>query len=573
MSIHQSVASGHSGRSSARTFVRRLYFYGMALISLIAAVIAIDNLLRTLDEIWFGSRINYAIDGYTRDAIAGSGGVLLVAAPIFLLHWAFILRRRDPEELQSGMRKFFIYVASAVAIGFAIVNLYDLLQGIAHLAVGMPLSESIIWPDGWLHHLLMYVVAMLLQLYLFNIAAKDGDLGQEIGLAGTWRRLYQTAAGLFGLALTIVASVQLVDTLLRLLLGAAGLNLSVSWWRSLVGDSIAQLILGALILRTNWVRWQALSHKYPQERQSALRRFYLYVAVVMGALTVLIPISELLRALLLVLFRYEYLSDTTVQDVLATTMAAAPIGLYVWRWHWKFLQTEADSYGESSQGATIRRLYYYAVAMTGLVLVWFGAIDLVQVAIDWATGSTVVAGDRLWAMPLAAGLSRLLIAAPIWAFHWQVVQRIATRDDAEGRVERASGPRRVYLYGVALAGGLVILYYLAQVVYRVLLVILGDTSVSFVGAGPAGDLARCLIAAAIWTLHVMAIRRDSQMGSEAVEADAPQAIDIDEQRAILEARINLLEIQLREAREALAALPAHKPVHSPGNNPEGNIAE
>lgn len=555
MSTYQSVPTGQQTGSNARTFVRRLYFYGMALISLIVALIAIDNLVNVLDEIWLGgSNTVYAIDGYTRDAIAGSGGVLLVAAPIFLLHWALILRRRDEDELRSGMRKFFLYVASAVSIGFAMANLYSLLQGIARLAVGMPLSQSMIWPDGWLQALLMFVVAISLQLYLFSVAKSDGDLGQETGIAGTWRRLYQTAAGLLGLGLTIWGGIQLVDTVVRLLMGAAGMNLSVSWWRSLLGDSIGQLLLGVLILRINWVRWQSLATQYPQERQSALRRFYLYGAVVMGALAVLLPLSELVRALLLLLFRYEYLGDSAVLDVLATSIAAMPIGLFVWYWHWQFLQKEAASFGESTQGATIRRLYYYAVAATGLVLVWFGAIDLVQVALDWATGQSVVVGDRLWITPLAAGLSRLLIATPIWAFHWQVVQRIATREDDAGRAERASGPRRVYLYGVALAGGLVILYYLAQVVYRVLLVILGDTSVSFTGAGPAGDLARCVIAGAIWALHIMAIRRDSQLGAEALE-EAPQAVALDERRAILEARINLLEMQLREAREELAALP------------------
>jgi hypothetical protein len=253
------------------------------------------------------------------------------------------------------------------------------------------------------------------------------------------------------------------------------------------------------------------------------------------------------------LFGYWTLSDSSLLDSFATTLAATPIGLFVWRWHWRFLQQEAASYGESAQGATIRRLYYYAVALTGLVLLWFGAIDVVQVGLDWATGQIIAVGDRIWLQPLAAGLSRLLIAAPIWAFHWQIAQQVARREDDTGRAERASGPRKVYLYGVALAGGLIILYYLAQVAYRLLLLLLGDPTVSFVGAGPAGDLARSAIAAAIWIVHVMAIRRDSQMGADPV-VEAPAPIETDERRAILEARINLLEMELNAARTELAAL-------------------
>ena len=558
MTTLNSAVPARPAGGGARTFVRRLYFYGMALISLIAALIAVDNLLNVLDQIWLGdgsAGALAAIDAYTRDAIAGNGGVLLVATPIFLIHWAAIRRRRDAEELQSGMRKLFLYGAAAVAVGYAAYNAYLLMQGVAHLAVGVPLTKSQIWPDGWLHALLMLVISIALQVYCLQVAVEDGDLGLEVGIAGTWRRLYQTAAGLFGLWLVLSASVDLVETLLRLLLNASGMVLTVSGWRPLLGDAIGQLLLGALFLRLNWVRWHALAMAHPQEAQSALRRFYLYAAVVFSALTVLLPLAELVEMVLLALFGYWSIGDGVVLDSVATTLAAAPIGLWSWRWHWRFLQREAATYGESTQGATIRRIYYYAVAATGLVLVWFGAIDLVQVALDLATRQATTVGEGIWMQPLASGLSRLLIAAPIWAFHWQVVQRIARGEDALGQAERASGPRKVYLYGVALVGGLVILYYLAQVVYRLLLVLLGDTSASFVGAAPASDLARSLIAAVIWVVHVMAIRRDGQMGADAVPEEA-QPVALDEQRAILEARINLLEVELREARAKLAALPA-----------------
>ncbi len=556
MTTLDAAAPNRQAKDGARTFVRRLYFYGMALISFIAALIAVDNLLDVLDQIWLGERaagLVVTADTFTRETIAGNGGLLLVATPIFLLHWGFILRRREPDEIQAGMRKFFLYVVAAVAVGYAAYYAFLLLQNVAQLALGVPLAQSEIWPTGWLHGLLMVVIAASLQRYFLHIAAGDGDLGEEVGIAGTWRRLYQTAAGLAGLILTLMGSVGLVETLLRLLLNVTGVGLSVAWWRPTLGDNIAQLLIGVLFLRYNWTFWQRLAGANPHEAQAALRRFYLYAAVVVSALTVLLPLASLVAALLLVLFGAFKIQDVTVLDTLTTALAAVPIGLVVWRWHWRYLAQEAATYGESAQGATVRRLYYYAVALTGLVVVWFGAIDLVQVVIDFATRQAVIAGQGLWVEPLASGLSRLVIAAPIWAYHWQASQRVARRDDIMGQAERASGPRKVYLYGVALAGGLIILYYLAQVAYRLLLVLLGDTSATFAGAGPAGDLARSAIAALIWTVHVLAIRRDGQMGAEPV-AEAPASVDIDERRAILEARINLLEIELRAAREELAAL-------------------
>lgn len=556
MSVVNSAAQTHFEDGGARAFVRRVYFYGMALISLIAALVAIDNLLHVLDQIWLGDMSDgalIAIDSYTRDIIAANGGILLVATPIFLVHWNVAQRRREPEEIASGMRKFFLYAAAAVSVGYAVANAYSLLQGIAQLAVGMPIDQSLIWPTGWLHDLGMCVIATLLQLYFLSIAASDGDLGTEVGIAGTWRRLFQCAAGLFGLGLAIIGAVGLVDTLVRLLMGAAGMNLSVSWWRPLVGDHLAQLLLGFFLLRVNWVNWQEIADAHPQEKLDALRRFYLYAAVVFGALTVLLPLAEVVRCVLLALFGYWSWTDTELLDSVATMIAAIPVGLYVWQWHWRYLQQEAATYGESAQGATIRRIYYYAVALTGLALVWFGAIDVVQVVIDWTSGQGIFVGDSLWLLPLAAGLSRLLIGAPIWAYHWQVSQQVARRADEVGHSERASAPRKVYLYGVALIGGLIILYYLAQVAYRILLVLLGDPTASFVGAAPAGDLARSAIAAIIWLVHFTAIRTDAKMGAEPV-AEKAVPIALDERRAILEARINLLEKELSDARAELAAL-------------------
>jgi hypothetical protein len=306
------------------------------------------------------------------------------------------------------------------------------------------------------------------------------------------------------------------------------------------------------------VRWQELAKDNLPELQSALRRFYLYAAVIFGALTVLIPLTEFVRDALLAIFGYYQWNDIDVEDSFTMALVAVPIGLFVWRWHWRYLQQEAAAYGESAQGANVRRLYYYAVAFTGLVFVWLGAIDVVQVIVDWVSGQSLIVGQSIWLEPLATGLSRLVIAAPIWAYHWQIGEKAARREDEAGRAERASAPRRVYLYGVALIGGLVILYYLAQVVYRLLLVLAGDPIADFAGAESAADLARCIIAGAIWVVHFMAIRRDGQISAAATlevpETPANAPATIAERRELLEAQISLLETELSAARAELAAL-------------------
>ena len=112
--------------SSRLALIRRLYFYLVILASLIAGLIAFDQLLDVLSEVWLGSGVGVNSDVWVRNAIAGSAGVLVVATPIFLIHWGYVQRRLDsPDEREAGLRKFTIYVASAICAGYALYGGYE----------------------------------------------------------------------------------------------------------------------------------------------------------------------------------------------------------------------------------------------------------------------------------------------------------------------------------------------------------------------------------------------------------------------------------------------------------------
>ncbi|HXF61896.1 MAG TPA: DUF5671 domain-containing protein, partial [Caldilineaceae bacterium] len=271
--------------SSARTVVRRLYFYGVALVSFMAALVALNILLQTLTAVWLDRAWLEVVDfTYVRDTVAAGGGLLLVATPIFLLHWGFAQRRADEEERRSALRKLFLYGASLVAVGYALYYSYELLQGLALLALGEPALSTPIWPSKWLADLLMVIAGTALQAYFHTILVQDGDYGAEIGGAGALRRLYQTLAGLVGLALVILGVGGVIETLALLLLEMSERTVGIGWWRSGVGSGIAQALVGALLVRINWMRWRTLAVRHPAEAQTALRRFYLYGSVVIGAL-------------------------------------------------------------------------------------------------------------------------------------------------------------------------------------------------------------------------------------------------------------------------------------------------
>ncbi|MBP7964220.1 MAG: hypothetical protein KBG20_02840 [Caldilineaceae bacterium] len=557
----QTNTAGTEADPSRLSTIRRLYFYTITWVSLIAGVNAVAGLIRTLTDVWLtpASAYQVQVGNLMRDTIASSGGLLLVATPIFLLHWRYIRRNlTDAGEIWATLRKLYLYLSVGTGIFLLLTNGIPLVRGIAQIASGDALSGSPIWPSRWLFLVLMMALGTALAQYFDRIAQSDGDHGGEVGWGGTMRRLYQTILGLIGLGLLIFGAAGLLETFWRLVLPLERLGTGDNWWSEPFSNSVAMLVFGILVWRMNWQRWSQLAAANPDEAQTALRRFYLYAGVVGSALAALIPAALLLREILLILFGSGTGTTAELLAKLTMPLAYVPVGILAWRWHWRTVSAEAarhdDELGETPASATIRRLYYYLVAAAGLGMVWFGLVELVQMVLDVVgiSGLTTSEG-KVWVDPLANGLSLLAVGAPIWAAHWRTVQQVARRDDAGGLAERASLPRRVYLYGVLLVGALMILFFLASVVYRLLLLVMGDPNANLFSTQTAGDIARSAISAILWAVHLLALRRDLRLGAEQPVEQAIVA-SAEDHRAALTARINSLETELAALRNELADL-------------------
>jgi hypothetical protein len=171
----------------------------------------------------------------------------------------------------------------------------------------------------------------------------------------------------------------------------------------------------------------------------------------------------------------------------------------------------------------------------------------------------------IWHEPLANGLSLLAVGAPIWALHWRSIQQIAGQAGEAGSAERDALMRKIYLYGVALIGALIILFQLAQVIYRLLLALMGDGTAGLFSTETAHQLADCLVAGVIWAVHLLAIRRDAQLerATPKPAAQAPSTFVApalastatpQERRALLEQHKAALEQELERVKQELATL-------------------
>ncbi len=91
---------------------------------------------------------------------------------------------------------------------------------------------------------------------------------------------------------------------------------------------------------------------------------------------------------------------------------------------------------------TIRRLYFYAVALISLEVVLWGLIGLLRSIFDRTVGSSAEA--------LARAIALVLVGVPIFLFHWLWAQRAAGRDAEES----GAALRAIFFYS-ALVGTLI----------------------------------------------------------------------------------------------------------------------
>ncbi len=554
----QTMTEQTTAETGRLAMIRRLYLYLIAFISLIAGLSAAYGLIEALIRLWIpdGTVPGLSATGSVQRAIAQPGGFLIVSAPIFLIHWRYIRRLvQQPGESRAALRKLFIYAALATTAYVSARALYHIIEGSFQLLLGAAPSEEELRPGGWVAQFFHAGIHLILSLYFARLLQEDGDLGVERGWAGTWRRLFQLLVGLVALGLLLTGAADVLNFVWRALLepfGAASLaTVGTGWWQRGISGSLAAVLVGALVWRLTNLYWNALMTAQPPEGRMALRRLYLYVATVLAAAITLVPVAMLLRLGVLFLFGGVDTGDIDIDD-LTTPLGLLPVGALAWRWHWLQVSAEAQRYGDSRESEFVRRLYYYAVAATGLLLLWIGLVDLVRALLDLAVIGSISIEKGFRAHQFSSGVSLIAVGAPVWSLHWRTAQRVAEQDNEAGRAERASWPRRVYLYGIALVGALLILFELAQVVYRLLLWALGDPNADFFGAETLDGLVRAGTAAAFWAVHLLAIRNDTRMVDEEAEAAARESEHKERRRDDLAARIAELETELSNLRAELA---------------------
>lgn len=513
--------------------VRRLYLYTMSAITLATLSAGITMLLRVLLEQLGLGPSGELIGGDRSEAVRRELSVAIalvgVSTPVWLLHWWLVersvssARPNADGERTSTIRALYFSLVLGVLLLFGALAAADLIRGVLQRLLGQS-GQIYDDPGSALAALLVTAAAWTFHA---TIRRRDMRVGPMANAAAWLPRAYLYVAAFAGLALLLTGVGSLIESTAAALVGdpevfePGGPDFRLA---ALAG-AVAQTIVGAAI----WLGHSSYAARLirdagwrgASERSARLRLAYYVAAIALGAIGVIVELSEALRAVLAAAFGAAPASAEASDLALAALVPAFTALPYLAAWwlHLGWARSEAREADDHRRLATVSRLDSYAVGLVGLA---FGAVGLgwlLGLVLDVLLGGTrVVAGSDFWRLELSQFLPFAVIGSGVWLWKWRDV---IVRQQADPEAEAVSTIRRVYLLGVLAASVLIGLGSLGLVVYRLVSGLLGvDPSASLVSelSTPLGSL---VVAAAVALYNGLALRRDQALRAEAPPTPAP----------------------------------------------------
>ncbi|MFQ5595502.1 MAG: DUF5671 domain-containing protein [Anaerolineae bacterium] len=484
--------------------VRRWYMFVVSAINLQAVTWAVIALLWNLLTPGVKAPV---------EAIAFQIAVIIVGLPIFLAHWLWAQRlaERDADERETAVRRLYLYGMLAAYLGPFAFNAFNLGTTLLRLAFGEQrrgFFSGFSPTEALIRHLVAMVVLGMLWFYHQRVVAEDAKVAPETGNAATVRRLYILGFSAVGGTMTILGIIHLLRWIMfqfgggTVIGGPGGAGLAVE---------VARLSVGMALWLLFWAQAQRLfTGPSEEERESALRKLYLYLAVLIAVLSAVTNATFILAGFFRRLLDLPSRGD--IRDPLPIV-----IGMAVpWAYHTYVLRDDAALASEAPRQAGIRRLYLYLVAAVGLAAFLVGLSGDISVVIRSLAerapqlGSAQVFGADLREQ-LAWFTAALIAGLPVWILPWRQAQLEAVASGPAGAEERRSVVRKIYLYFYLFVATMTVLSSAVYIVYQLLSLILGARGPGNLLSDLGQPIAFSLIAVGVWLYHGFALRGDRQL--------------------------------------------------------------
>lgn len=373
-----------------------------------------------------------------------------------------------------------------------LLNGYDLLLflmgrwlGVVDNALGI--FSWMNWEDAVRERLSIILILTPLVIYHAWWAQQDIALVQDSENATTVRRLFLLSFAFGGI---VMVTTGMNELLLQLFREIGTPLFSMTTLRASMSFTTTKLFIGIPLWLWCWINAQRLfAAATVGERESAIRKFYLYALIITTFFTATVTIRGVLIMNLL-----EIAHEGGWREVIATLIPATSL----WGYHRSVLHRDEQVATEAPRQATVRRLHLYLIAAIGLVVLLGGVVGIISALIQ----PSRVPGE------IAVAISTILVGVPVWLLPWRRAQAAAVHPDGHG--ERQSLIRRLYLYGNLFLATLAVLGAAIYSLTRILTLVLGASFEWNLLADIAPAVALLFIGVGAWLYHGMALRGDGQ---------------------------------------------------------------
>ncbi len=416
--------------------VRRLYVYLVAGASLAVLITGLNGAGATLIELLLRGG---ALEGTYRQTIATVAAEILVALPLWVLHWRYAQRlaHRDPTERRAVLRRLYLYaVLSALLLALGqLANTW--IDAALRVVLGLRTGTGDSTATGLLRTLWELALVGAFWVYPFGIANIDRVAVGESGGSATLRRWYAYGSQFVALLVGLAGA----QALLQLLLLNLFAPTAVVGTGSAVAAGVAQTLVGFGI----WLvqrQWTAQAPLAADDRHSTLRTVSGFGIVGIAVAATLVSIGQMLYwclARLLGVPRPSGLPSDAV-GALAGPLASAVVFGLAWAFTRRGLARDAAG-AEAERQSGIRRLYQHLVAFIALATFTTGVGLLLWTLVDQFVGHGLISSATDFRDRISLSVTLLVVGLPVWLLSWR---------PAAPPEDRLALSRRLYLFASLL---------------------------------------------------------------------------------------------------------------------------
>lgn len=519
--------------------LRRIYVYGIAGIALALAVVGTVHLLElVIDQIWTIAGGRSWVEGgddWGRRQLSLFLPFVVIATPIWILHWSLAERARRgdeaEEERRSTVRALFLTIALAATFQYLIIEATTVLPILFKAAFGadLPAHERTQIPLG----IGAFIVAPLLWLFHWRVRERDAEAGPLTGAAGWLPRLYLYGFSAVALVMMTTGAAELVELVGDAITGR-GENTGVgAWWREPLTSALSLVVIGLTTFVIHWGHTLRLVARHDwrglAERSSPFRPAYLIGTLLVLAVAAITTIQEALANLLRQLLGVARADDAIDQavDIAGPLVFVVPFVLMI-LYQRHHLLSEGRRYEGAWKPLTGLQLYGYGLSALGLAFAAIGSVSLGRIVFDLLSSDAGVIArpDDWWRGQLASAFGILSVGLALWLWHWLAISQ---RTHVSPETERQSTVRQAYLFLVFGASTIALIIAAAITAYLILERALGVTEAGRLLADLSEPLSACIVALMIGAYHGNILRQEvslSQILERGEPAERPRRLEL-----------------------------------------------